>query len=325
MYFKKLIHPEFFQGDKKKDKYFEGWYYKLVSFDEHTTLALIPGISKHQKDPHAFIQVFLSEHKDGQTKLATYYFRYALAQFHYGHDQFFVQIAENYFSLDKLTVKLKNSNLDLSGTLILSHLTPINRSLLTPNIMGFFGYFNFMECYHGIVSMTHHLDGSLKLNQVILKFDQGKGYIEKDWGRSFPRAYVWLQSNHFEDQQTSFMFSYADIPFMGFYFKGLIANLYVQGKEYRFATYNHAKVLREEIEPKHVHYIVKKGAYRIDIHAISHTEIALASPKDGAMINQIKEGLSGEITLKLYRKGQLLYEDTGHHAGIEIMKPVTNK
>lgn len=320
MYVKKLIHPEYFQGNKKKDKYFEGWYYKLVSADEHTTLAFIPGISKHQKDPHAFIQVFISEHREGQTKLATYYFRYTIDQFRFGHDQFFVQIADNTFSLDKITIKLKNQKIDLSGTLILSNLTPIERTLFTPNIMGFFGYFNFMECYHGIVSMTHQLDGSLKLNQSILTFDHGKGYIEKDWGRSFPRAYVWLQSNHFNDDKTSFMFSYADIPFLGFYFKGLIANLYYQGREYRFATYNGAKVVLEQVEPKTVHYIIKKGRYLLDIQASSQTEIALASPKDGAMINQIKEGLSGQITIKLYQRGSLIYEDTGHHAGIEIMK-----
>lgn len=322
MFVKKLIHPEFFQGNKKKDTYFEGWYYKLVSPDEHTTLALIPGISKHQKDPHAFIQVFLSEHQQGQTRLATYYFRYTLDQFRYGHDTFYVQIADNYFSLDKITIKLKNTNIDLSGTLSLSELTPINRSLWTPNIMGFFGYFKFMECYHGVISMTHQLDGSLKLNQTIVHFDHGKGYIEKDWGRSFPRAYVWLQSNHFENQQTSFMFSYADIPFMGFYFKGLIANLYYQGKEYRFATYNGAKVIKERVEPKRVHYVIKRGFYVLELQASSQTEIALASPKDGAMINQIKEGLSGQITVTLYRKGQMMYQDTGHHAGIEIMKPV---
>ncbi|MCK7537696.1 MAG: tocopherol cyclase family protein [Marinilabiliales bacterium] len=29
-------------------------------------------------------------------------------------------------------------------------------------------------------------------------FSGGRGYIEKDWGHSFPSAYVWMQSNHFQ-------------------------------------------------------------------------------------------------------------------------------
>ncbi|WP_243392439.1 MULTISPECIES: tocopherol cyclase family protein [unclassified Mesotoga] len=26
----------------------------------------------------------------------------------------------------------------------------------------------------------------------------GKGYIEKDWGRSLPDAWIWMQSNNFD-------------------------------------------------------------------------------------------------------------------------------
>ena len=154
----------------------------------------------------------------------------------------------------------------------------------------------------------------------MIDFNQGKGYIEKDWGKSFPRAYVWLQTNHFKNPSTSFMFSYADIPFARRYFKGLIVNLVIDQKEYRFATYNGAKVMLEDIHKNLVHYQIKKGRYKLDINAHSLVETSLASPKNGEMINQIKEGLSGEINLILYEHGQIIYEDKGVHAGIEIMK-----
>lgn len=322
MYIKKLIHPEFFQGNRKKKNYFEGWYYKCVSADGLYTLAFIPGISKNTQDPHAFIQVFVSKTDDLDTKLSSYYFRYDPSDFSYGHDDFFVRIGKNYFSKDTVEIELQNEKVNIVGVLTMKNTTPIKRSLWMPNIMGFFGYFNFMECYHGIVSMTHQLSGSLSLNQTKISFNQGKGYIEKDWGKSFPRAYVWLQSNHFKESNTSFMFSYADIPFLGFYFKGLIANLYLKGKEYRFATYNGAKVKSEHVEPRKVNYILKKGRYKLAIEAHSTNEIALASPRNGKMIEQIKEGLSGTITIKLYQKNSLIYEDTGVHAGIEIMKKI---
>lgn len=42
------------------------------------------------------------------------------------------------------------------------------------------------------------------------------------------------------------------------------------------------------------------------------------------MIENIKEGLSGTIHLKLYKKQVLIYEDTGLNAGIELMKPIHN-
>jgi len=320
MYIKKLIHPEYFQGNKKKNNYFEGWYYKLVSQDQKYTLAFIPGVSINLKDTHAFIQVFISQTIDSETKLKSHYFRFKFEEFEYGHRDFFVKIGSNYFSKDRISIDLNSNQFKVFGSISISNETPIHKNIFSPNIMGLFGYLNFMECYHGVISMSHQLSGILKLNENSISFHQGKGYIEKDWGRSFPRAYVWMQSNHFTNPKTSFMFSYADIPFIGLYFKGLIANLFFEGKEYRFATYNFSKVVREVIKDNQVHYILKKGRLKLDIEAKSTTQIGLASPLNGMMINQIKEGLSGYIQLKLYKGKKLLFEDRGMHAGIEIMK-----
>ena len=320
MYYKKLINPEYFQGNNKKKRYFEGWYFKLVSQDEIYTIAFIPGISLATLDQHAFIQVFISKQEETDVSLKTYYIRYQLKDFTFGHDSFWIMIGENYFSNERIKIKLQNNQIDLSGEIEFDHLTPLKRTLFMPNIMGFFGYFNFMECYHGVVSMTHHLTGTIHVNHQLITFDTGKGYIEKDWGKSFPKSYVWMQSNHFENQETSFLFSYADIPFLGLHFKGLIINLLYNQKEYRFATYNHAKVIKEEFNENSVHYQIKKGIYLLDIEGKSTKQIGLASPKNGMMIEQIKEGLSGYIHLKLYLNNSLIYEDSGRHAGIEIMK-----
>lgn len=320
MYFKKLLQPELFQGRKKKNTYFEGWYYKLVSQDEHTTLAFIPGVSIQKKDPHAFIQVFISAHEKEKLSLKTYYIRYDIKDFSFLDQPFSVRIKDNIFSKTMVSVDLNQEGLSIKGKVNITHTTPLHKSIWMPNIMGPFGYLTFMECYHGVVSMNHALHGTLQINGSPVIFNESKGYIEKDWGKSFPRAYVWLQSNHFKEKDTSLMFSYADIPFLGFYFKGLIAVLSYQGQELRFATYNLAKIKKEDIQDRYVHYVLKKGRYRLEIEASSENEIALASPKNGEMINQIKEGLSGKIEIKLFKKNTLIYQDTGYHAGIEIMK-----
>jgi tocopherol cyclase len=320
MYFKKLLQPEYFQGNKKKNKYFEGWYYKLVNDEQDYTIALIPGISINKKDPHAFIQVFVSYQGANQVNLKSFYTRFPLEDFSFSHEHFWVRIGRNYFSKDKIDIQLKTDQINLFGVINIKETTPIKKSILSPNIMGTFGYLNFMECYHGVISMSHLLDGKFKYNNQIISFNQAKGYMEKDWGKSFPRAYVWIQSNHFSLNKTSLMFSYADIPFLGFYFKGLISILNFNGKEYRFATYNHAKVKHEEIKEGYVRYTLKKRKYILEIEAYSKTEIGLASPRNGEMIETIKEGLSGQVKISLYEKKKLIYEDIGQHAGIEIMK-----
>ena len=60
--------------------------------------------------------------------------------------------------------------------------------------MGPFHYLPFLECNHAIISLRHHITGSLKVNNQKFQII-GDGYIEKDWGRSFPQDYLWLQSN----------------------------------------------------------------------------------------------------------------------------------
>ena len=319
MYFKKLVHPEFFQGNRKKNNYFEGWYYKFVSSDEAMTLAFIPGVSLNKEDKHAFIQVFISKNNGDDVDLKTVYFRFDFNEFKYDHKQFSVSIGKNVFTKKRVSLYLKNEDISVEGSLKIENITPIKASLLVPNIMGFFGYFNFMECYHGIISMSHNLVGSLKINNDFILFEGGKGYIEKDWGKSFPRSYVWLQSNHFRESSTSFMFSYADIPFLGLYFKGLIANLIYRDKEYRFATYNGARIKKEIIGKGTVDYTIKRGRYILFVSAQSDHQINLASPRNGKMIEQIKEGLSGKIKIALYKGKKLVFEDEGSHAGIEIM------
>ena len=316
---KHMHEPILFQGYKKKNKYFEGWYYKLVSKDEKYKVAFIPGISLAKEKSHSFIQVFISK-KEPEMSLKTDYFRFEKQAFQFEDTPFKVSIADNTFEAEGLSINLNSPYLKVKGQIQIGGLSPIDRGVWSPNIMGPFGYLNFMECYHGVVSMTSPLQGELEIDGQMISFDGGKGYIEKDWGKSFPRAYVWLQTNHFKDPKTSLMFSYADIPFLGFYFKGLICNLLYNNQEYRFATYNFSKVLMEEITPKKATYVLKKGRYTLHIEAIQKDQIDLASPINGAMDHTIKEGLSGEVRIKLYDKKTLLYEDIGIEAGIEIMK-----
>jgi hypothetical protein len=315
MYFKKIKHPEFFQGDKKKNNYFEGWYYKLVTKDQKVSIAFIPGISINQKDPHTFIQVFISR----DDRLMTHYYKFDSSDFIYSHNQFQVQIDSNLFTLNELNVNLIDGDNSINGVIHLKDHIGLNKNIYQPNIMGPFAYIPFMECNHGVISMTSTLKGKLSINGELIDFDHGKAYIEKDWGKSFPKAYIWLQSNHFKNGKTSFMFSYATIPFMGLSFKGLIVNLIYDQKEYRFATYNHSRIIKKQIRKNEVKFLLKKGRYQLEVYAKKEHDVELKSPSLGLMNQTIKEGLSGIIKLKLYDKNTLIFEDEGKNAGIEIM------
>lgn len=315
-----VIHPEYFQGARKRDRYFEGWYYKLATADGSHVIALIPGVSVTKDDPHAFVQVFVSRRRDAATELRTTYVRYDRSAFSASTAAFAIAVGDNRFDGGGLSVDLGDGRMRLTGAVRFAGLTPIRKTLFAPSIMGFFGYFGFLECYHGVYSMTHSLNGTLVLDGEPVVFDGGKGYVEKDWGRSFPRSYVWIQSNHFAAPEASLMFSRAAIPFLGMHFQGLIANLVAGGREYRFATYNLTRVVRAEIGEGTVSYELRRGRLRLAIDARSDRAIGLPSPREGRMVETIKEGLSGVVAARLTRGKRLLFAGEGIHAGIEIMR-----
>ena len=93
--------------------------------------------------------------------------------------------------------------------------------------------------------MKNKINGSINLNGKEFIFKDGYGYIEKDWGCSFPKSYIWCQGNSFSKRDASFMISIADIPFKLFNFRGLICSLIIDNYEYRFATYNNCKIVND--------------------------------------------------------------------------------
>ena len=86
------------------------------------------------------------------------------------------------------------------------------------------------------------LKGKLTLNGQSIDLNEGKGYIEKDWGTSFPEAWIWIQSNNFTNSETSFSFSLAKIPWLGRFFMGFISFLYLNGRFFLFSTYNNSVI-----------------------------------------------------------------------------------
>lgn len=204
---KKLTNAILFQGDLNKKPYFEGWYFKQVSNDGNQTMSFIPGISLSEQDSHSFVQYIMATlGEDNKKRTETGYISYPLSSFDYQQEPFQIKIGPNIFTQSKVTIDLTNETTTIKGSVELGKFTPIKQTILTPNIMGVFAYFPIMECFHGIVSMNHSLMGSFRVNGTTIDFSNGKGYIERDWGRAFPREYVWIQSNHFENNQTSLFF-----------------------------------------------------------------------------------------------------------------------
>ncbi|MBY8989285.1 MAG: hypothetical protein KGD58_00895 [Candidatus Lokiarchaeota archaeon] len=318
--------PEVFQGDLKKKFYFEGWYNKIVDKPTDHIYAIIPAIALNRKEQssHAFIQ-FL----DGVNATAEY-FKFPLEDFqNLSTEQFEIQIGKNYFSLDRIQLEIDQDNFSIKGSLEYVDPVPWPKKFLQPGVMGWFSYMPFMETYHGMVSMNHEIQGTLTINGKEINFNNGKGYIEKDWGKSFPSAWIWTQSNHFSNPNLSFMFSIAKIPFLGMNFNGFLSALWHEGNFYKFATYTRAKVKTLDIEPDNLHIIVEDKKYRLDFE-VAKKGIGsglLKAPQEGVMTGHIAESINSKIKLRLFDKKNesIIIDDLGVNAGLEIKDPESLK
>ena len=189
---------------------FEGWYCKHQAHDNPgKSLAVIPG----REANNAFVLVITHD--------KSYHISYPLSEYQkYGTC---ITVGGNTFSHAGISLDIRRPELCLTGDIMYTGLTPING-----DIMGSFRFFP-MECRHGIISMNHFLSGVVFLDGEAYDFSGGKGYIESDSGRSFPKWYTWVHCNAFE-ADCSIVASVARIPFYGLRF-----NFALDGKKMGFS------------------------------------------------------------------------------------------
>ena len=128
MIFLKSRRPSVFQGNLKKKRYFEGWYFKLVSADGENIFSIIPGVSL-SSDRHAFVQVI--EGKTGRTDYITFH----INAFKASRNRFEIQIGDNYFSNERVSLNLTGEHFRIQGNILFKNSVAWESTLLSPVIM----------------------------------------------------------------------------------------------------------------------------------------------------------------------------------------------
>jgi tocopherol cyclase len=311
---KRFTQPVFFQGSLRKTGYFEGWYFKHVSQDRRSVFALIPGISLSPSGSKSFVQVI-----DGTTG-ATHWHAFPLSAFSFSRKKFEIRVADNTFSLDGIDALLRNDEGDFQAHLRYDGVTPLPFFMGSPGIMGPYTYAPFMECYHGIGSLDHEIVGYVRTGGTEYSFSGGRGYIEKDWGRSFPRAWIWSQSNNFSAPGTCFLFSLARIPWMGRTFVGFFSLLLEGGRIHRLATYTGAIVTDARLHGRQMTTEIRSPRLSLSLRVERTREGVLLAPVQGAMDRRIGESIDARVHVRLAGpRGTVLFEGTGEAAGLEAV------
>lgn len=289
--------------------FFEGWYFKFAFQGYENTFVVIPGVHMNDDNRHAFIMVAYEN--------TSHYYRFPFEAFSSSTEEFIVKIdnEKNLFTYDKLHVDLKPGegddayesfrfNLTLS-----SHVSIPDLSVFAPGTMGPFSWIPTMQCNHHVLSMNYDVQGSLQINNDPPISVSGTGYIEKDWGHSFPSSWIWGQANEWENlpskSSASLFFSFAMIPwYFNLQFPGFLIIFELNGQFYRFNSYLQSSVHNLFVD-KATHQIsfdVYDVLFQYKLHVNTHFKTneqirgaLLHGPRDDRMVKFVEEILMKNI------------------------------
>ncbi|MEA5012884.1 MAG: tocopherol cyclase family protein [Angelakisella sp.] len=294
-----MIVMYYYHGKNKPTAFFEGWYLRHQNGKD--TLALIPAFHCDQSGTSSASLQVITNHQ-------SWWVPFDANLFCADDKTFDVFLGQNRFCRKGVYLDIDTDDLKLRGILEYGEFTPPQYSMMGP-----FSLLPAMECNHGILSFGHTVSGSVLLNGCTLDFSSSTGYIEKDWGKSFPKGYVWTQCNRFGTVPCSIFISVAQIPLGAFEFTGCIASVVYGAQEMRLATYLGAKVLRVS----HNEIILRQGKVLLWAQLLEFQEHPLRAPNLGGMDRIIHESAACRVRYRLFCNDVLKLDLTSRQAGFE--------
>lgn len=117
----------------------------------------------------------------------------------------------------------------------------------------------------------------------------------------------------------SFMLSIAHIPFKAFHFRGVICELIIDNKEYKFITYNNAKILKYEVKNNAIDILIRRGKYYLNIQSKYNSGLKLSAPVKGKMEKNVLESISALVSVILKKDDNIIFSDISINCGLEIV------
>jgi tocopherol cyclase len=184
---------------------------------------------------------------------------------------------------------------------------------------GWLSYFPIFEPGWQILLSHGIAKGWIEWKGKRYEFDNAVAYGEKNWGRSFPQKWFWLNCNSFDNQPDLAMTAGGGKrEVLGQIESPALIGFHYQGEFYEFVPWNSQVTWR--IEPWGKWQIqAKKGNLTVELTATTNLPgTKLRAPTDNGLLFCCRDTMQGELTLKLQREGKTLLEARSSLCGVEV-------
>lgn len=283
--------PSSLQGGFDRKKYFEGWFHKIYSAKYKASIILIYGYTTgNSAKKFGFIQV----HIPNQKVLIMYFDK---NEVFCDPNQHIVRMGEHILTTNKIDIKTQEIDIQL-------HLTD-NQSIHTfKNSMGYSYVIPNLPCYHAILNKSHFVSGEINTKNTSFVMNQDMGYLEKNWGTSFPENYIWLHAVDPNNVEVNLLFSQAEIKWMGSTFLRHLGYLNFENECIDLRQLKNSVVSCSFVSSKKQLIHISSKLIELEISIILGQQVLFKGPEDGALQRDIIHYTDAIIEVKLKRNSE---------------------
>jgi hypothetical protein len=284
--------PSSLKGALNKNKYFEGWFQKVYSSEHQASFVIIYGYATaNSPDTFGFIQLLLPG------KLPWLYY-FPKNEISFDKDNHIMVMGTNKLSKDLIEINTKDISIKLNfknNQLIQSFKNSMGYSYFVPNL----------PCYHSVLNPSHVVSGEIRYDDGQYSLVNEMGYLEKNWGTSFPENYFWLHAIDPKNPQISLLFSRAEIKWLGKKFIRHVGHLRVDGIEIDLRELRNISIttLDQNTEVQIIRFESKSLKLYISINIGKN--VILKGPTNGALSRDIDHHADAVIDVKMSTENKI--------------------
>lgn len=284
--------PSSLKGALNKNKYFEGWFQKVYSSELQASFVIIYGYATaNSLDTFGFIQLLLP----GKLPRLLYFPKNEIS---FDKDNHIMVMGTNKLSKDAIEIDTKDISIKLNFK---------NNQLIQTfkNSMGYSYFLPSLPCYHSVLNPSHFVSGEICYDGGQYSLVNEMGYLEKNWGTSFPENYFWLHAIDPKNPQISLLFSRAEIKWLGKKFIRHVGHLRIDGIEIDLRELRNIRIitLDQNAEVQIIRFESKSLKLYISINIGKN--VILKGPTNGALSRDIDHHADAVIDVKMTTENKI--------------------